>query len=89
MHVSIKVQMKGGCTHQDQTANDRRARQQFVSTCLARARVELRVFGSLGQNARQSVSIAISLGYCDITETCERGFDHRNVCKAQVGYQSN
>eukprot|EP00965_Chrysotila_dentata_P160298 5293191-Pleurochrysis_carterae.AAC.1 len=42
---------------------------------------------SRGQTARQSASIATSLGYRDITE-CVRGFNARNVCRAQVGSDS-
>eukprot|EP00965_Chrysotila_dentata_P251752 6210245-Pleurochrysis_carterae.AAC.5 len=70
------------------TANKRCARRTFASKCQARARVELRVIGSRGQNARSSASIAVSLGYRNITD-CVRGFDPRNACNAQVGYQVN
>eukprot|EP00965_Chrysotila_dentata_P155914 5152373-Pleurochrysis_carterae.AAC.1 len=34
-------------------------------------------FGPRGQNAKQSASIAISLGYCDLAY-CVTGFDARN-----------
>eukprot|EP00965_Chrysotila_dentata_P232975 6199297-Pleurochrysis_carterae.AAC.2 len=43
---------------------------------------------SRGQNARESVSIAISLGYRD-KASCVRGFNARNVRSTQVGYASN
>eukprot|EP00965_Chrysotila_dentata_P091862 3032577-Pleurochrysis_carterae.AAC.1 len=48
-----------------------------------RARVKKVINGSWGR--KQSASIAISLGYRDISSG-DGGFDPRNVCKAQVGY---
>eukprot|EP00965_Chrysotila_dentata_P081251 2682751-Pleurochrysis_carterae.AAC.1 len=73
-----------------QTANERCARQQFVSICRARPRVELLSFGLEGRTLYLiiSVSIAISLEYRDIAN-CVRAFEARNVCRAQVGYESN
>eukprot|EP00965_Chrysotila_dentata_P257434 6212887-Pleurochrysis_carterae.AAC.4 len=45
--------------------------------------MQMVIFGSRGQNAKQSVSIAILLGYRDIA-SCVRGFDPRNVCRAHA-----
>eukprot|EP00965_Chrysotila_dentata_P113548 3752493-Pleurochrysis_carterae.AAC.1 len=70
-----------GAHDEDRTANDRLARRQFVSKCRSRG---LEVWRS----AADLLAIAISLGYRD-TNDCDRCFDPRIVCKAQVGYQSN
>eukprot|EP00965_Chrysotila_dentata_P163838 5408887-Pleurochrysis_carterae.AAC.1 len=42
----------GNCACEYRFANERRARRQFVSDCRVRARVEMVVFRSRGQNAK-------------------------------------
>eukprot|EP00965_Chrysotila_dentata_P261148 6214154-Pleurochrysis_carterae.AAC.2 len=54
---SPRVRMRCKCklgnhAYECKTANERRARQQFISIYRARARVELLIIGSRGQNAR-------------------------------------
>eukprot|EP00965_Chrysotila_dentata_P117163 3871818-Pleurochrysis_carterae.AAC.1 len=63
----------GNCACKFRFANERRARRQFVSNCL-RARVEMVIFGSRGQNAKSSASIARSLEYRDAID-CARSFN--------------
>eukprot|EP00965_Chrysotila_dentata_P084256 2782429-Pleurochrysis_carterae.AAC.4 len=69
-------------------ASDGLGRATTIARNVRRARIKKVNIRVRGQNAKQSDLIAISLGFCDIAN-CIRGFDARNVRRAQVGYKSD
>mgnify|MGYP007100951918 CR=1 FL=1 len=65
------------CAHENRTANDWRARRQFVSKC-PRALWPTCLCADYRRKSRY-----------DTRTDCDRVFDPKIVCKAQVGCQSN